>query len=121
MTGQIIKALRTQAQMSQDELAKKSGYGDRSSIAKIESGKVDLPESKIKLFAEIFSVTPAALMGLEPVLPPVKTEIMSSDEIELIQKYKQLTEINKGRVLQHIDTLLDAQTKEGGIYTDSVG
>ena len=65
-TGAIIKALRIQAGMSQQELALKSGYNDRSSIAKIESGKVDLPESKIKLFSEIFGVTPAEIMGLYP-------------------------------------------------------
>ena len=58
-----IKKLRLQMQWSQDELAKRTGYTDRSSIAKIEKGQVDLPQSKILLFADIFRVTPGELMG----------------------------------------------------------
>lgn len=53
-----IKALRLERKWSQDELAKRAGYTDRSSIAKIENGLVDLPQSKILLFANIFNVAP---------------------------------------------------------------
>ena len=49
--------------MSQQELAEKSGYTDRSSIAKIETGKVDLTQSKIKAIADALNTTSAALMG----------------------------------------------------------
>lgn len=42
-----IKTLRENLKMSQDELARKVGYKDRTSIAKIESGKIDLAQSKI--------------------------------------------------------------------------
>lgn len=58
-----IKKLRLQNNMSQAELAEEAGYTNRSSIAKIEKGEVDLPQSKIRLFADIFHVTPAYLMG----------------------------------------------------------
>lgn len=58
-----IKKLRLQNNLSQAELAEEAGYTNRSSIAKIEKGEVDLPQSKIKLFADIFNVTPAYLMG----------------------------------------------------------
>ena len=44
-----IKKLRQQLNLSQDDLAKKIGYTNRSSIAKIEKGEVDLPLSKIIL------------------------------------------------------------------------
>ena len=62
-TGEIIKSLRQAARLSQQELAEKAGYTDRSSIAKIESGKVDLPESKIKQFADLFGVSIDYLLG----------------------------------------------------------
>lgn len=39
-----IKRLRKEAKMSQEELAKRVGYTDRSSIAKIENGEVDLSQ-----------------------------------------------------------------------------
>ena len=47
-----IKAARVAAGLSQEQLAQAIGYTDRSSIAKIESGKVDLPQSKIAAIAE---------------------------------------------------------------------
>lgn len=58
-----IKRLRKENNWTQEELAKKLGYTDRSSIAKIEAGKVDLAQSKIVEFAEVFGVEPGDLMG----------------------------------------------------------
>jgi len=63
-TGQMIKQLRKAAKMSQEELARKVGYTDRSSIAKIESDKAELTESKIKQISEVFGITPAELLGI---------------------------------------------------------
>ena len=60
-----IKEKRIALGMSQDELAQKTGYTSRSSIAKIEAGKVDLPQTKIKLFAEALNTTQAELTGWE--------------------------------------------------------
>lgn len=60
-----IKDLRKKRKISQEELAKMTGYTDRSSIAKIEKGKVDLSETKIQLFATALNTTPAYLMGWE--------------------------------------------------------
>lgn len=57
-----IRRLRKARKMSQDDLAKRAGYTDRSSIAKIEKGLVDLNQSKIQIFADIFGVTPSELM-----------------------------------------------------------
>ena len=64
-----IKALRMKKGLSQQKLADLTGYHDRSSIAKIESGLVDLPQTKILLFAKALGVTPAALMGLQDKYP----------------------------------------------------
>lgn len=71
-THENIKALREQQGLSQEALAERVGYKDRSSIAKIEAGLVDLPQSKIAAFAKALGVTPAYLMGITQVasLPP---------------------------------------------------
>ena len=61
-----IRELRISAGLSQDELAKKTGYNDMSSIAKIEAGKVDLTQSKLVAFADALNTTPGYLMGWEP-------------------------------------------------------
>lgn len=60
-----IKALRIKMNLSQEELARRTGYTSRSSIAKIEAGEVDLSQSKILEFARVFNVTPTFLMGWE--------------------------------------------------------
>lgn len=64
-----IKALRLAAKMSQSELARRTGYKDRSAIAKIETGHIDLPQSKIQQFADVFGVTPGQLMGWDEETP----------------------------------------------------
>lgn len=58
-----IRKLRIEKGLSQNELARRTGYTDRSSIAKIEKGEVDLTQSKIKAFAAALNVTPIQLMG----------------------------------------------------------
>lgn len=60
-----IKKFRNAAGMTQGELAERLGYTDRSSIAKIEKGIVDLPQSKIRQIADVFGVAPGILMGYE--------------------------------------------------------
>lgn len=63
--GEIIKDLRTKNGMSQEELAKKAGYSNRSTIARIESGEIDLPRSKIATIAKVFGVSPIDLFGFD--------------------------------------------------------
>ena len=72
-TGEKIKTLRKAAKLSQEELAKMTGYTDRSSIAKIESDNCELTESKIKLFAAALGTTPADILGLSEKEPEEET------------------------------------------------
>ena len=58
-----IKKCRLENNITQQELAEKAGYKDKSMIAKIEKGLVDLPQSKITIFANIFNITEGELMG----------------------------------------------------------
>lgn len=58
-----IKNRRIELGMTQSNLAEKTGYADKSMIAKIEKGQVDLPQTKIELFAKALNTTPADLMG----------------------------------------------------------
>lgn len=58
-----IKNRRIELGMSQEELADKMGYTSRSSIAKIEAGINDIPQSKIQAFAKALNTTPGVLMG----------------------------------------------------------
>ena len=58
-----IRALREARGWTQDDLAAKMGYKDRSMIAKIEAGKVDITVSKVELFADLFGIAPVDLIG----------------------------------------------------------
>ena len=71
-TGEIIRTLREKQGLSQESLAARLGYKDRSSIAKIESGKVDLSQSKLEQLSAIFRVSVPYLMGLDQI-PPMHT------------------------------------------------
>lgn len=61
-----IKRLREEQNISQEELAKKSGYSNRSTITKIEKGERKPTVDKIKSIANALKVTPAYLIGWEP-------------------------------------------------------
>jgi len=61
--GSRIKKCREKLGLTQDELAKKIGYKSRSSINKIELDQYDLPQSKIKAFAEALETSPGYIMG----------------------------------------------------------
>lgn len=60
---QNIHDLRKKNKWTQEELASRMGYTDRSMISKIEAGKVDIGQSKILEFAKVFNVDAGDLMG----------------------------------------------------------
>lgn len=82
--GQNIKLYREKLGLSQEELAKKLGYKDRSTIAKIESNVNDLTQSKIVAIAEVLKTTPAALMGWEHTREVLPTNIIPMPEMRKI-------------------------------------
>lgn len=61
--GLRIKGLRESKKMSQAELAEKVGYKDKTAIAKVEAGKVDLPQSKISSFVKALGTTTSYLFS----------------------------------------------------------
>ena len=90
---QNIKSRRTELKMSQDTLAELTGYKDRSSIAKIEKGEVDLAESKIREFAKALKVSPQELMGWDEPDEPTTIaahfdgDEYTADEVDRIKEY----------------------------------
>lgn len=94
-THENIKYLREKIGLSQEALAERVGYKDRSSIAKIEAGLVDLSQSKISAFASALGVTPAQLMCIpaddtNDSIDPVTQELfdlvdgMSSEDLLMV-------------------------------------
>ena len=67
--GKRIKARREQLNITQEELANKLGYKNKSTIAKIENGTNDIVQSKVKEFAAALNTTIAYLMDWEDTTP----------------------------------------------------
>lgn len=99
-TGSRIKAFRKRLKMSQEELAKLTGY-ERSSISHIEKGEFDLSESRLLLFASALGVTITDLLGYTD--PPEVTdqtvtfgiigEIKAGLDLEMVEEYDETIEI----------------------------
>lgn len=97
--GLRIKNLRISLDYSQTELAHMVGYKDKTSIAKIEAGKIDLPQSKIIALANALQTTPTYLIDdTEPFEQEVKPQIdtlaahfegqnFTDDELEEIMNF----------------------------------
>lgn len=100
-----IRNRRIELGLTQAELAKKIGYRSISTIAKIERGINDIPQSKIKAFADALNTTPGELMGeVEPA--PVPLSLTQQEETH-IKKYRQLDADGRERV----DYVLDMEYK----------
>ncbi len=65
--GERIYKIRTQKGLTQDELAQAVGYKSRSTIAKIESGERDAPQTMIVALAKALGTTPSYLMGWDEI------------------------------------------------------
>jgi transcriptional regulator with XRE-family HTH domain len=85
-----IKQLREEKGYSQEELAAKLGYKNRSSIHKIESGVNDIPQSKIQAIADALDTTPAYLMGWDMVKEDNGMYYVSQDKQDIIEALDEL-------------------------------
>lgn len=97
-----IKQRRKELNISQEKLAKMVGYNDRSAITKIEKGEVDLPQSKIILFAKALNTTPGQLMGWEE---PDESNL-TNDETSLLSDYRLLDQEDKATIRGEVKGLL---------------
>ncbi len=95
--GLRIKTLREEHKMSQSTLAELVGYKDKTAIAKVEAGKVDLPQSKITAFAKALNTTTSYLFADDSVTDEPTTiaahkdgDNFTDEELLKIEEYKKL-------------------------------
>ena len=67
--GDRIKARREELGWTQEELAMKMGYKSKSTINKVEMGKVDVSQKKIPQYAKVLMTTEKYLMGWDEAVP----------------------------------------------------
>lgn len=88
--GAKIKSLRENKELSQSQLAELVGYKDKTSIAKIEAGKVDLPQSKILAFSKALNVTPSFLLNSDSDKPESNQLVDNPAFFNRMLKYLEL-------------------------------
>lgn len=71
MIGKYIRQRRQELGLTQEELAKKTGYTSKAAINKIEKEINDIPQSKISLFASALDVDVMYFFKHDtPTVPP---------------------------------------------------
>ena len=109
--GEKIKERRNELGWGLRELSKRVGYKDHSTVAKIESGKIDLPLSKVELFAEVLRTTPAYLMGWEDEEDkknPATMDGMSENRKKLMHFVETVPEDKAEMLLKVMKSILEA-------------
>ena len=94
--GHKIKSRRLELDITQEDLAKMSGYTSRSSINKIELGLVDLPQSKLVAIASALDISPIELLGYSLEGPHSSDELfLSEKERALVKSYREHLELRR--------------------------
>lgn len=119
--GEIIKMLRVNAKMTQEELGEKLGV-QKSAIRKYEKGEVEnIKRSTIKKMADLFNVSPCYIMGWEDAYNPngkLAKEVSLIEEIkrqyrkeavQLLQNFTELNEVGRSKALETISDLTELQ------------
>lgn len=103
--GEKIKQRRTELKWSQRDLAEKMGY-NHSTITRIETGKIDIPQSRILQFADVLNVDVAYLMdwGEEK---PVQEDELSENVKKLVDFAKSVPDDKVELVLKLMRTIVE--------------
>ena len=125
--GKRIRTRREELGITQEELASRLGNKSKTTIAKIENGTNDIVQSKVIEFAQVLDTTPAYLMGWLQYDERTSGKEASDDKVikmaqnylyfhgpekKLIENYKQLSDINKKKVVDYSENLLKIQKME---------
>ena len=105
--GQKIKEKRLERGWSQRDLAKKMGYSHHSTLARIETGKVDVSQSKILQFAKVLDTDVAFLMDWDKKEKSVEDDGLSSNTKQLIEFVKSVPEDKVDLILRVMKSIVE--------------
>ena len=109
--GNILKKLRQDNNMTQDELAKKIDTS-RSNIANYENGK-NMPSVDIlEKIAKLFDCTTDYLLGKSDIRNPEKVIDIDDVDVAFANGVKGLNETNKMIIKNTLEALLAKQEKD---------
>lgn len=114
-TGERIRQLRIEHQMSQEELGAKVGV-QKAAIYKYENGLVvNLKRSTIEKLALVLETTPTYLMGMEDSEPnPNDRPELTPTQTKLLDAFDQLNEEGQTKAVEYVeDLVLAGRYKKG--------
>ena len=103
--GEKIKQRRKELRWSQRELAEKMGY-NHSTITRIETGKIDIPQSRILQFADVLHTDISYLMDREEE-KPVQEDELSENVRRLVEFAKSVPDDKVELVLKLMRTIVE--------------
>lgn len=90
--GKRIRSRREELGMTQEELASKLGYKNKSTIAKIENGTNDIVQSKVKAFAHALSTSVSYLMGWDSSEDDSTSDQQADESYYIDEKAREIAE-----------------------------
>ena len=108
---QRIRDLREDSDLTQEQLCKKL-FMHKTTYTNYEQGKHSVPLDFAVTLAEFYNVSLDYLAGRTNYKQGIKNPLFEDDELIVIQKYISLTERNKGRLEQFLDSLIEKQENE---------
>lgn len=114
-----IKKRRSELHLTQAELAAKLGYADKSMIAKIEKGLVDLPQSKILAFADTLHLSPSELMGWETTDSDIANAFTNDNLEDIIDNISDFSPSEKAHFKNYLH-LHEIARKDVDKYTNQL-
>lgn len=108
--GKRIKEKRIEKGWTQRELAARMGYTNHSTLARIETGHVEVTQSRIVQFAEVLDTSIAYLMGYEDTdkEKSAETDGLSESKIKLLDFVKSVPEDKAELILQVMRTIVES-------------
>ena len=108
--GQIIRDARIKKGYTQEQLGEIMGV-QKSAIAKWENGRVvNIKRENLKKLAEVLSIPPYELVAPDSIVSNSEQHL-SSDELQLLDMYRQLNDQGKEYVLQTVTMATHVYTK----------
>lgn len=103
-TGERIRQLRIEHQMTQEELGAKVGV-QKAAIYKYENGLVvNLKRSILEKLALVLDTTPTYLMGMEDAEPAHAS--LTPAQTALLDNFNQLNEEGQTKALEYVEDLV---------------
>lgn len=107
MFKDVLKVLRTNAGLTQEELAKKLGLG-KSAISMYESGSREPNLETLEAIADTFNVDMNTLIDSKS-LQNGKTSVIDPLQEQLLRNYQQLNTVGREKLLEYSDDLLNSE------------